>query len=237
MLKHFVVTSLLLLNATHLMAFTQAERDFYTIVSIELKEITTDDLNQNVERMVYSKMLDMDQDIPDPIENAGRVISVSRDLVALGEDLYNIINHGKPNITTKYEPVSVIPKENGQPVELMELEGWQLPTKRTFALSYKNKFRVKVVEFKFHVMWSYGGSYNGKGAYITGAQIIPAANVKWGFDFTATMKLGGIQNGGKRDNPLAVATLILEYTISNVLNARSQSHIFVIDGKGNFKRL
>jgi hypothetical protein len=226
----------LLLSTTGLYAMTDGERDFYTIDRIELVEIKTDPLNQHVEKSI--DIFKIDQEVqPDPIENAGRIISVARDLVALGEEIYSIVTHGKPNITTKYDPISVVPKEGGQPVDPMDMEMWQMPTKRTFSLNYKNKLGMKVVEFKFHVMWSYGGSYNGRGAYITGAQIIPAASVKWGFDFTATMKLGGIQNSGKKDNPIATASLILEHTVSNILNARSMSHIFIIDGKGRFKQM
>ncbi len=82
-----------------------------------------------------------------------------------------------------------------------------------------------------------GGKYNGVGAYITSAQIIPDyVNVLWGFDFTATMKLGGIQNGGKRTNPVAQATLLLEHSVSNILKATSKVNAYVIDGNGGFSK-
>lgn len=220
---------------------TEYEKSFYTITTVELVEIKRDRLNQLVNEQLFEEVLapqELHQVItPDPIDQGGRIISVARDLVALGEDVYNLVTKGKPSVVTKYDPLSVVPKVDGKPVDLMDTEEWKFPTKRSFALFYKNKLGMKVIDFKFDVMWSYGGKYNGKGAYITGAQIIPAASAKFGFDFTATMKVGGIQNAGKRDNPIAVASLLLEHSVSNILNARSMTHIFVIDGLGRFKRL
>lgn len=232
---------LLLVTSATFAAPTEYEKSFYTITTVELVEIKRDRFNQLINEKMFDEVLapnEVHQIIePDPIDQAGRVISVSRDLIALGEDIYRLVTHGKPSVTTKYDPISVVPKIDGKPADPMETEEWKGPTKRSFALFYKNKLGMKVIDFKFDIIWSYGGKYNGKGAYITAAQIIPAASAKFGFDFTATMKVGGVQNAGKRDNPIAVATLVLEHSVSNILNARSMSHIFVIDGLGRFKRL
>lgn len=173
----------------------------------------------------------------DPVERTGKVISLAKDLVALGEDVYKLVVKGRPTITTNYAPISVIPRLNGQPVDIMETENWKIPVKRTYEVLYKNLFRMHVVKFRYSVIYSYGGTYNETGAYLTAVQIIPESmNVLFGYDFTATMKLGGIQNNGTRQNPIAGATLLLEYTVRTILMANTEVRTVFVTGQGGYKK-
>lgn len=96
---------------------------------------------------------------------------------------------------------------------------------------------MEVIKFRYTVLFGYGGKYNGTGAYITGAQIFPRyVNVMFGFDFSATMKVAGIQNSGTRDNPLAVATLLMEYNVSNIAQSRTETASITITGKGGIRK-
>ncbi len=214
------------------------ESKFYTISSVEVKEISHDIiLDQDVQRTVSDAYVGNFKSAPQ-IESAGKVIGVARDLVALGEDIYRLVSKGKPNVSTTYDPISVIPKVDGKAVDILDTESWSMPTKRTYTTTLKNVYNIAVVTFRYSIIYSYNGSYNGAGAYITAAQITPDyLNVLWGFDFTATMKLGGIQNQGTRANPVAGATLIMQYTSSNVLNSRTIVDTFFITGRGQFKKL
>jgi hypothetical protein len=174
---------------------------------------------------------------PDPLERAGKVISTAKDLVALGEDIYKLISKGKPTIVTKYAPISVIPKENNEPVDVMTLEYWQMPEKRSFEVAYKNFYNFTVVKFRYSVIFAHGGSYNGKGAYLTAVQIIPeSVSTAFGYDFTATMKLAGIQNMASREAPVAGATLLLEYTVNTLLKAQTDVDTVFVNGNGDFKK-
>lgn len=208
------------------------EEDFYTVDTVEVQEITIDDFNQEVVNTISVEKMN-----PDPIGQAGRVIQVARDLVALGEEVYTLVNKGRPNVTTDYAPISVVPKIGGKAVDVMDTENWRLPRHKAYKIIYKNLLNISVIEFKFKVVWAFGGQYEGKGAYISSAQIIPAAHVLWGFDFSAKMRLGGIQNAGTRKNPVAVATLLLEYTAHNMLNSSTNVETFVITGSGGFRKL
>ncbi len=210
---------------------------YMTITQVVVSEISHDViLDQSVQKTVSEAYID--QAAPSRIETAGKVISTARDLVALGEDIYRLVSHGKPNVTTSYDPISVIPKLNGAPVDILDTELWSMPTKRTYAMTLKNAYNIDVITFRYSIIFSYNGSYNGKGAFITAAQIQPEyVNVLWGFDFSATMKLGGIQNQGTRDNPIAGATLLMQYTSSNVINSRTYVDSYFITGRGGFRKL
>lgn len=238
--KVLLMTTCLLGAGSAMASMSAQERDFYTISKVETKEITKDVFNQEISKSISvdNYYYDDFNNPVDPIDRAGKVIQVARDLVALGEDIYKLIDKGRPHITTKYAPISVVPKINGQPVDVMDTEKWApIPRAKTYSITYYNLYNIAVVTFKFKVMWAYGGSYEGKGAYISGAQIVPEADVLWGFDFSATMKLGGIQNNGTRTNPLAAATLLIEHNVSNILRSTTQVSTILIDGKGRHKKL
>ena len=233
-LNKTLVLSLLVLSFSAWGAPQYDETKFYEISSVEVSEISHDViLDQEVQRTVSEKYLSGSR-----IQSVGSVIAVAKDLVALGESLYTLVAKGKPNVTTSADPISVLPKINGHAVDILDTEAWTMPTKRTFAVNMKNIYNVSVVTFRYSVIYSYRGSYNGRGAYITAAQIQPDyVNVLIGFDFTATMKLSGIVNQGTRENPVAGAMLILQYTASNILNSRTQQDKFFINGRGAFKKL
>lgn len=173
----------------------------------------------------------------DPIENAGKVISVAKDMVALGEDVYSLVIKGKPTVTTSYAPISVVPKNGSEIVDVLDMEGWTVPVTKTYEVKFHNAYNVAVVVFRYSVVYSYKGSYNEKGAYLTAVQVIPdRVRTLFGFDFTATMKLGGIQNQGTKASPVAGALILIEYTVSSFINKENNVDKFFVTGNGQFKR-
>jgi hypothetical protein len=238
--KVLAFASLVLSSVSTVHASVEFDEGYFTVGEVELSMVSTDELNQEVSETVYSKRIHTDttpaEVKPIDLDRVGKVISLGRDLVALGEDVYKLVIKGKPTNVTKYAPISVIPKENNEPVDVMSTEDWQMPRKQSFSVVYKNLWNVKIVQFRYSVIYSYGGTYNGKGAYLTAVQIIPeSVSTLFGFDFTATMKLGGIQNMAKRDDPVAGATLLLEYTVNSFMKASTQVATIFVDGRGQFK--
>ena len=47
----------------------------------------------------------------DRLDSAGKVISAARDMVALGEAVYDLVKKGKPTNVTEYAPISVVPRD------------------------------------------------------------------------------------------------------------------------------
>jgi hypothetical protein len=232
-----------MMTTTGLMASTiESEKDFFTISRMEVKEVKKDifgnELYEDVSSSLKSSREENPQNPVDPTESAGKVIKVAKDLVALGEDVYKLVIKGKPANVTSYAPISVIPRVNGEAVDLLETENWGAPVKRSYDVKYENPYGATVVAFRYSIIYSYNGSYAGKGYYLTSVQIIPEfVRTLFGFNFTATMKLGGIQNQGTRENPVAGATLLIEYTVSSVMVANNSVDSFFITGLGGFKKL
>ncbi len=126
---------------------------YLTLKSMEVREISKDILGQNRIETISRKSL-LVQGLPnangqvDPTESVGKVISVAKDLVALGEDIYKLVVKGKPTNTTTYAPISVIPRLNGQPADILDTESWKAPVKYTYEVVYQNYYGIDVVTFR-----------------------------------------------------------------------------------------
>ncbi len=92
---------------------------------------------------------------------------------------------------------------------------------------------MEVVRFDYMVIMTYGGKFNGKGAYLTGVQMIPSnINVMYGFDLNAKMKVQSIANHGTKSNPNAGVVLVLNYRVSNMLNSSEINDTVLLTGNG-----
>lgn len=243
MLKKLMLISLILNTFLVHASLIENEAGFFTVTKSTVREVTAEALDNEQSSLIIEKSkVNFDTFGKfyqvDPLDKVGQVIGVARDLVALGEDIYRLVIKGKPTATSSYAPISIIPKVNGAPVELFDTENWRFPVKKTYERSWENLYGITVAYFRYSVIYSYGGRYNGKGAYITSLQVVPeAVNTLFGFDFTANMKLGGFQNQGTKANPMAGATILMDYTVGSVLDTRAYVDSFFIQGDGFFKKL
>jgi hypothetical protein len=239
--------ALSILGAAAAQADAHYQDDYLTISTLEVSRIKTDVFSVESEELLhFEKFSAPHNNIPGlpnekgmlNVQNVGKVLSIGRDLVALGESIYNLIEKGKPSNRTEYAPISVIPRIGNGYADILETEGWKMPKKVTYQVLYKNTYGMEVVKFRYSILYSYGGTYNGKGAYLTAAQIIPeSVTTAWGYDFTAKMKLGGIQNHGTREDAVAGAILMLEYTVETILQANLETSSYHITGRGGFRTL
>ncbi|MGE3608154.1 MAG: hypothetical protein AB7I27_01105 [Bacteriovoracaceae bacterium] len=222
-------------------ATTFSEEKFFRIKKIETQELSSEKMTQESFEE-YQKLFKINGLSPnnfsgvDPVETTSKVIQVTRDLVALGEEIYNLVIKGKPTNVTEYSPISIVPKVDGKPVEILDTENWKVPVKKTYQVIFENVYGIDVVTFRYSVLYAYGGSYDGAGAYLTAVQIVPeSVKTLFGWDFKATMKLGGIQNLGTKKDPIAGVTLLMEYTVNTVFISRVKVDQYFISGKGEFK--
>jgi len=174
----------------------------------------------------------------DPFERVGKVISTSKDMIALGESFYDLVKKGKPSNTTTYAAVSVVPKDptTKEAVSPFDMEGFSMPSERTFKTRIKNGNGSALVTFLYKVIYSYGGSYNGKGKYLTNVMIVPVkVETSWGVDFSATMSLQGIMNHGSRENPIAGAMVAIKYQVQTWSSSTEANDVIHVTGNGELK--
>lgn len=212
--------------------------EYLTIDTVELVEIIETDGEK--------------QEVPADIANAfntvntvaggggqiGAVIAIANQLVALGEKTYTLVKKGEAVVQTESAPISVLPmdKATKTPVSVLDMGGFSAPKTKTYGIRAKNLFGMTTVKFDFMLIFSHGGSYEGKGKYISGAQVIPLlAEATYGYTLDAKFSLQSIMNNGTKDQPVAGAILVMKYTMGTMLKKTQESRTFYINGNGQAK--
>lgn len=183
----------------------------------------------------------------DRVQQTGAVIQTARDVVALGEAIYALVEKGRPKVTTEYAPISILPRDASNPstdpavrnaVDPFDMEGFLLPVEKMITAKVKSPTGVESVVFQYKVVYSYGGSYNGTGKYLTGINIIPASvKVAHGWTFNSSMKLTGMMNHGTRQNPIVGAMITIKYSMNSNTQAFERNDTIYISGDGSMKAM
>lgn len=216
--------------------------EYNTIESVEMVEVVEDVFGNEITKAVNSQDLVLPSNAK-IVENkhnkngggVGEYIMVAREIIAFGKEVYKIIEAGKPVVSIgEVVPLSILPKdEKGQMVDAFYLTNWQMPKASKYRVIAKNGFGMETISFEFMLLYTYGGKYDGKGAYITGAEVAPTGvDVAWGYNLDANFKVHSIFNQGTSTNPVAAAVLQIEYTIKTVLKESRSVKKFMINGKG-----
>ncbi len=174
----------------------------------------------------------------DNVDRFGRVVAVAKDIVGLGEAIYELVKKGKPSNTTEYAPISIVPRDplTKEVVSPFDLENFSMPTEQNYKAVVTNSRGKEVVVFKYKVVYSYGGSYNESGKYLTNVIIIPSeVKTSFGWDFSAKMQMTGIYNHGSKANPVAGVLVTMKYQMNSWLKAFERNDTIHITGAGQVK--
>ncbi|MCO4792584.1 MAG: hypothetical protein KC493_02640 [Bacteriovoracaceae bacterium] len=201
-------------------ADSKYDEDYFTIGKVTVTEVETP--------------LEYLEDKGDE-KKLGAVIMTIEKLIALGKKIWAIVEAGRPVLNTNMMvPLSVLPKTDDPDAAFYQMEGWSAPKAVTYRVQYDNLFGMTVIAFDYTVIFQYAGKYEGKGAYITGLNV-KASNVSvaWGFRFDANSSLVTIANRGASSNPVAGATIQIDYKAGSVLRTIGTSEAFHVTGKGS----
>ena len=202
------------------------EDPMYTISSISVTEVETP--------YVYRGLEDK--------ATLGEIAIAIDKLIAIGKKVWAIIEKNKPVVSTDFaQAISVIPQVDGQndPMTTFTMmSNWSIPRAKTYRVVYKNGFGMNVIQFDYTVMFQYGGQFDGKGNYLTGVTVF-AGNiaVSWGFSFSAKSSLVNISNRGSMIDPVAGATLKIDYKSDTVVRSISSSQRFHVTGLGEISQI
>ena len=217
----------------------------YQVTTHSTVEISNDEFNKfenddyGIKRAIVLDSIPP-RTIDDRLNTTGKIIQTARDMVALGEAFYELVKKGKPTNVTEYAPISVVPRDPNtkEHVDPFELENFSMPVEKNFVTSIKNGVGQEVVKFSYKVLFSYGGSYNGKGRYLANVIIVPGSiRTSFGWDFSAIMKLSGIMNHGTKENPIAGVMVTVKYQMNSWIAAFERNDTIHITGNGYVKNL
>lgn len=174
-----------------------------------------------------------------PISPIDEISIVIDGLMAIGKKIWPIIEAGRPVVTTKFIPaISIIPNLTGEGPVLNQMENWSIPKVKSYRISITNGVGWEVVAFTYTIIFQYNGDLAGVGKYVTNLAVIPSEiDVGYGSDFDASSELIGISNIGTNKNPVASGLIKVSYGAKNIRKGLKMSHVFSVDGLGNFEQL
>lgn len=202
---------------------------YFKINAIQVTELPVDEAE-----VLYSDLENSGEKNLSTEKNLGQIIMTIDKLIALGTKIYDIVKKGKPVVNMNFaKPVSVLPNGESPQTAFGQMSNWSAPTRRKYRVEYKNGFNMNVISFDYTVYFQHSGRYEGKGQYLTGVTV-RASNVavSWGFEFNASSELETISNRGSMDDPMAAATLRINYQASSILRDVQSSESFHVAGNG-----
>ncbi|MBC7427709.1 MAG: hypothetical protein H7336_03795 [Bacteriovorax sp.] len=171
---------------------------------------------------------------PAPTGVLDGIIMVVDKLIAIGLKIIPTIEKGKAVVTNNpMAAVSVLPRLDTKDPVVHDMGDWTMPVTKHYKISYSNGLGSEVVSFIYSITYQYGGTYGGKGKYLTGIRASARSIViSWGFDLDASSSLIQISNVGTADNIIAGATIEISYTVKNWTKTITTSEQFFIAGDG-----
>lgn len=155
-------------------------------------------------------------------------------IVAVGEKLWKLIEMGRPVVSFKAPVVHALPPTN---LCWSDLEKWQAPKSTLWETVYRNAFGKQVVRFRFRLVYTAGGSLDGKGKYLANVTVQPAnLEVSWGYTFNAETTVGRAFNTGTKDDPIAGLQIAVGWNIKTLVKDGMVTENFFVQGNGDVNR-
>jgi hypothetical protein len=163
----------------------------------------------------------------------GNIVSI----INIANKIWKIIKENAPVVESETKYAAAVPEGASSPNQLCE---WKGPKTYEYRFSAKNLYGGEVVSVSYKVVFSYGGKFDGKGAYLTGVTVVPGAvNVSWGYKLfmSAFVPDTTITNIGTYEDPKAAMQLKLSSKISTPLKEWDGNSVYLINGGGELKEI
>jgi hypothetical protein len=149
-------------------------------------------------------------------------------IINIGKKVWSVVSAGKPVMNVKFDFATAFPK--GITVA-SELHGFSDLQYKSFDYVGTNGFGMEVFRVQYTVVYQYGGSYEGKGAYIASATIVPQnVSAVWGYSLGMNVDNVSVANLGSTKSPVAGMNLMANIKVSTVLKAQELNELFAIRG-------
>lgn len=158
-------------------------------------------------------------------------------IVNIGQQIWNFIQNGRAVVTIDVQSANALPLGvHGA----MDLAGWRVKSK-VYNVTIPNKDPSKNIDFSFNLNLEYGGSYQGKGKFLSNVTTtVGNAHTSWGTNFNVRVRVpnDGIVNvGTTSDDPTAAAEVYVEWTRGHVFSTVNQAAVIFVRGDGQIQNL
>jgi hypothetical protein len=167
--------------------------------------------------------------------DAAIVRGISYDeIIDIAAKAWKVIEDNAPSVDLKTSFATGTP--NGI-TDWQMMDGWSDPKFVQYSFTHKAPLGITTVDMEFSVVWSYGGSVDGIGKYVTGAGFeITSLNVAWGYTYECDNSVDSLTNIGTHTAPVAGVLMNLHHTITTKVSHIESNGGFFVDGEGNIEQ-
>lgn len=211
--------------------------DYFIIDSVEVEEISEAEFAPSARESSHDPLIDVPEtitvawDIVRDLRNGNLILDV---VFNMGKKIWDIVEANKPVVDIETDFATALPKGTK---DWRAFEGWQSPAARVYRVRYKNRFGMKVVDFSYRVLYTYGGSVLGRGRYLTNVTVEPDVDVLWGYKFNAKVAIREPINTGTTENPVAGLEMAMSWEVDTVVKHLEGSTSYFVRGDGRFENL
>lgn len=227
-----VALTLILAAAPAWSQFTTKE---YQAAQQDPKAFTLDESSLRIEKLGPTVS---PTEIKSPTGEGGQDPTVILDqIINIGQKIWKIIVDNKPVVDVRTQYATALPKGA---TRWDSMGGWQAPKGTIYGLSAKNAYGITVINVRYQVLRTYGGSYKGKGKYLTAVTVEPLlVEVAWGYHYTmeAAVPDSSIVNVGTTENPVAAMMAQLAWRVQTPIKDSQGKGIYFLQGDGLFKEI
>lgn len=153
-------------------------------------------------------------------------------VITIGKKIWEIVKAGEPvlNVDGQDDYGAVLPKFKQC---WMDYEGWNMPKVFKYTYSLQNLYGSEVIKASIKVVYTYGGSYNGQGKFLTNVKVSPMdVYAAWGFTFDVTSYFNEGFNMGTKADPIAALEINTRFAVKNMVNKTIHEHTLIVTGEG-----
>ena len=187
-------------------------------------------------RIKKSSSLDLDFEIGEATASALIADILLDKIINIGKKIWTLVDANKAVANFSGDRASAVPLGISSWEQMQE---WKAPSSQLYHVAYKNFLGMTVLDFTFRLIYSYGGTVNGQGQYLTQIGVLPAdLMVRWGYHFNVHASVPGITNAGTSASPIAAAEILVDWTLDNFFGKHIEgSQSFYVRGDGYFENV
>jgi hypothetical protein len=166
-------------------------------------------------------------DILNPINQADKALDV---IINMGAKIWKIFEASTPVVNLNTKRANALPRDMN---DWRDMADWSDVQAKQYSIVYKNGFNAEVVRFSVLMTYSYNGSYQGRGKYLSDVGFL--VNEYW---VAPLYKLEGesevvrVLNVGRADAPIAAMEMNMVWRVSNVLFKSQNAVNYYVRGDG-----
>lgn len=170
----------------------------------------------------------------DPLPALERIVNVAKQVIELIDTVKERL---RPIVDVRTDYATALPSGI---TNWDQLSGWKPPQGTAYELKAVNGFGTEVVKVRYNVLRMHGGSYKGRGLYLTAVTVEPVQmHVAAGYDlkFWAQVPPSSVINAGSTESPLAGMLMTVRWRIHTPLKDAQGAGLYYLQGDGLFQEV